>query len=130
MVKEIERFAKSASLWGGKKICLIDEADHMTKDVQASLRYLIEEVSGNTRFLLTANDSERLTPAMRSRCLPICFDVRPQEVRAVIDRMIRRYERTLADLGYFFDQGRIREIVSIYFPDLRSIANRFQMELD
>ena len=47
----------------------------------------------------------------------------------MIDRMVSRYERALAALGYSFDQRRVREIVSIYFPDLRSIANQFQMEL-
>lgn len=128
MVSGIEAFASSLSLVEGPKICFIDEADAMSKDVQASLRNVIESVSGNTRFLLTANDEKKLTPAMKSRCLPICFDVPPSQIRSVVDRMAFRYEHKLKELGYRVDERRIREIVAYYFPDLRMIANMFQME--
>jgi replication factor C small subunit len=128
MVSGIETFASTLSLIDGPKICFIDEADAMSKDVQASLRNVIERVSGNTRFLLTANDEKKLTPAMKSRCLPICFDVPPSQIRNIVDRMSLRYEQTLKDLGYKADERRIREITAYYFPDLRTIANMFQIE--
>jgi DNA polymerase III delta prime subunit len=128
MVKAIESFAATLSLTGGPKVCFIDEADHMSKDVQASLRYLIEKASTTTRFLLTANDVQKLTPAMRSRCTTICFDVAPWEIQHVIQRMTARYESQLVQLGLVFDRERLREIVSTYFPDLREVANRFQLE--
>ena len=130
MVRVIESFASTMSLSDGPKICFIDEADHMSTDVQASLRYVIERVSSNTRFLLTANDISKLTPAMKSRCLPICFDVPPHQFRDVVDRMTLRYEQRLNELGYTTDTKRIREIVAYYFPDLRTIANMFQLELN
>lgn len=130
MVKVIESFASTVSMMEGPKICFIDEADHMSKDVQASLRYVIERVSGNTRFLLTANDIGKLSPAMKSRCLPVCFDVPPHQIRDVVDRMTLRYEQRLDELGYRADTKRIRDIVAYYFPDLRMIANMFQMELN
>src|SRR5262249_31844339 len=38
----IEPFARSGSILGGQKICLIDEADYLSKNAQASLRYIIE----------------------------------------------------------------------------------------
>lgn len=128
MVAGIESFASTLSLIDGPKVCFIDEADAMSKDVQASLRNVIERVSGNARFLLTANDDKKLTPAMKSRCLPICFDVPPSQIRNIVDRMALRYEQKLKELGYRVDESRIREIVAYYFPDLRMIANLFQME--
>ena len=128
MVKAIESFAWSMSLLNGPKICFIDEADFMSKEAQASLRYLIERVSSNTRFLLTANDINRLSPALRSRCHPICFDVRPADTRSVVNKMTERYIDKLKALNINADPDRLAEIVGIYFPDLRSIANQFQME--
>jgi DNA polymerase III delta prime subunit len=128
MVGNIERFASTVSILGGPKICFIDEADAMSTQVQASLRNIIERVSGNARFLLTANDEKKLTPAMKSRCLPISFDVPPSQIRNVVDRMAIRYEQRLKELGYRVDERRVREIVAYYFPDLRMIANMFQME--
>lgn len=129
MVKKIEGFAYTMSLLGRPKVCFIDEADQMTKEVQNSLRYIIEKVSATTRFLLTANDINKLTPAMRSRCMPVRFDVPPSQIREVVDRMADRYIVRLDELGYAAEQKRVREIVAYYFPDLRTIANMFQMEL-
>lgn len=129
MIKSIESFASAASLINRPKICFIDEADYMSKEVQASLRNVIERVSGTTRFLLTANDMDKLTPAMRSRCLPVCFDVPPHQIRGVVDRMAESYQVRLSELGYQPDVSRLREIVACYFPDLRTIANMFQLEL-
>jgi DNA polymerase III delta prime subunit len=129
MIKQIESFASTISLYGGPKICFIDEADHLSKDAQASLRYTIEKMSTNTRFIMTANEFKRLTKAMLSRCTPICFDVSPLEANKVIDRMVSRYVTRLSELGYENDPKKIRDITCFYYPDLRSIANQFQLEL-
>lgn len=48
----IETFASTLSLTDAPKICFIDEADYLTKEVQASLRGVIEKVHHNTRFTL------------------------------------------------------------------------------
>ena len=128
MVKQIEGFSQTVSLFGQPKICVIDEADFMSKDVQAALRYIIENASDNVRFLLTANDVTKLSPAMRSRCTPICFDVPPVEIGSVISRMTARYIEKLKAMNITADPKRINEIVSIYFPDLRNIANHLELE--
>jgi DNA polymerase III delta prime subunit len=129
ILKDIETFASSVSFDGGYKICFIEEADNLGKDAQASLRYVIEKTSQNTRFIFCANEIKRLTPAIQSRLMPICFDVKPADRKAVVDRMIKRYEAKLHGLGYIIDTQRLREIVSIYFPDLRSVANQVQFEV-
>jgi replication factor C small subunit len=128
MVKKIEMFSHSVSFEGRPRVCFIDEADFMPRTVQDPLRYIIEKTSGNCRFLLTANDPNRLTAAIKSRCAPISFDVSVKDRKTIIDQMVDRYEVRLQDCGVDLDRKRIYEIVSVYFPDLRSIANRFQME--
>lgn len=128
MVRNIETFTHTVSLTGQPKICFIDEADFMTRGVQDSLRYVIEEVSNNARFLLTANDLNRLTPAIRSRCLPVCFDVQRKDIGVVIDKMVQRYSNKLSEMEIDYDPVRLKDIVGIYYPDLRMISNVFQME--
>ena len=128
MLRTIENFASTMSLFLKPKICFIDEADYLTKEVQAGLRYTVEKFSATTRFILTANDYKKVTSALRSRCAPICFDVVPKDRASVVDRMIARYERRLSEFGYEYDEIRLREVVSIYFPDLRNIANQIQLE--
>ena len=61
--------------------------------------------------------------------MPICFDVKPADRKLVVDRMITRYEAKLTALGYIISPKRLREIVSIYFPDLRSVANQIEFEV-
>jgi DNA polymerase III delta prime subunit len=126
-LRSIENFASSMSLFVKPKICFIDEADYLTKEVQAGLRHTIEKFSATTRFILTANDINKVTPALQSRCAPICFDVAPMDRPVVVERMIARYEHRLSEFGYEYDPTRLREIVSIYFPDLRNIANHLQL---
>jgi replication factor C subunit 3/5 len=128
MVNGIEGFSSTLSFEDKPKVCFIDEADHMSKEVQASLRHIIEKLSSTTRFLLTANEVDRLTPALMSRCSPICFDVFPTDIPRIIDTMVARYKIALETSGYTYEESRLRNIVSVYFPDLREIANRLELE--
>lgn len=127
--KIIEDFVSTGSLFAEKKICLIEEADQMSKLTQASLRYTIEKFSGYARFILTANDLGKVDTAIQSRCIPLCFDVSMGRRREVIDGLIAKYQRQLTAIGHDIDHDRIRNIVVNYFPDLRAIANNFQMEI-
>ena len=128
-LRMIENFGSTVSMFGNQKVCFIDEADYLTKEVQAGLRYTIEKYA-HTRFILTANEIKRISPAILSRCAPICFDVLPKDKPVVLERMIARYEQRLTELGYNYDPVRLRQIVGIYFPDLRSIANQLQLSFD
>ena len=130
MLTAIETFASSMSLSDQPKICFIDEAEYLTMEVQAGLRYTIEKFSHSTRFILTANDFKKITPALRSRCAPICFNVAPKDRASVVDKMLARYEQRLSEFGYEYDPTRLRELVGIYFPDLRSIANQLELSFE
>ena len=50
------------------KIIILDEADFLTIQAQASLRNVIEEFSQNCRFILTCNYVERIIDPLQSRC--------------------------------------------------------------
>ena len=127
-VKRIEGFSYSTSMIGRPKVCFIDEADFMPKAVQDPLRYIIERASDNCRYIMTANNLGGLSSAIQSRCMPLCFDIQSKDRQMIIERMTKQYEVKLGALGYLFDQKKIHEIISLYLPDFRKIANRFQME--
>ncbi len=129
MLQEIRSYAYTMSLFEKPKVCFIDEADYLSKEVQASLRGLIEGVSHNTRFIMTVNDIDKMTPPILSRCEPVCFDVNPVEASKTIESISERYVFRLIGLGYEADIKTVKNIVCLYFPDLRRIANQFQLEL-
>jgi DNA polymerase III delta prime subunit len=110
------------------KICFIDEADYLSKSAQAALRKVIEDLSFNCRFILAVNDISKLIPAIRSRLMEICFDIAPADRPEVQRRLIERYEIKLSEHGIRYDKERLRQIVGIHYPDLRSIANHLEFE--
>ena len=129
IVADIVKVGSTMSLFMKPKVCLIDEADYLLPKAQAAIRYHIEVMSGNLRFILTANDVTKLTDPIRSRFTSICFDVPTKDQAQVVERLILNYERKLKKLKISFSKPIVRKIVERHFPDLRSIANQFELEL-
>jgi DNA polymerase III delta prime subunit len=126
-VNKIKDFASAMSLDGKRKLCVIDEADAMSASMQDSLRYEIENYN-NCRFLLTANDIDRITEPMQSRCLPVSFDLTPKDRKEMRPHVIGAYEQKLVSVGVQYESGRLTQIIDAYFPDYRAIAGRIEYE--
>jgi putative ATPase len=124
---KIGPYARSPSVLQSKKLVFIDEADGLTKPAQSSLRYVIEN-KRNTRFIFTANDIGKLSEAIQSRMLSIRFDVSPNNRLEVLKRLNERYQAQLTELGIQFDKDRLSEIMGLYYPDFRAIANNLEYE--
>jgi replication-associated recombination protein RarA len=122
---KIESFCASSSLFSDLKVCFIDECEFLSANAQAALRGIIENAH-NVRFLLTANNINKLDPALRSRCRPISFDVGPQNADAVINRLQPRYQGKLSKLGYDIDAAWLERELHVCFPDLRKLANTIE----
>lgn len=129
IVRRIETFASTYSFEGKNKVVFIEEADKLTKDVQEALRYIIENTSSNCRYLLTVNDMSKVTDAIQSRCVPICFDAPRKEINNIVKQAIVNYTDLLNQNNICIDPAVIKEIIETYFPDYRSIANNFQLEI-
>jgi DNA polymerase III delta prime subunit len=127
-VTGIQRFCSSLGMFGGVKICFVDQADLMPSKTQKTLSKVIEDNSDNARFLLAAANVSKIAPEIRSRVKEICFDIAPADRAELQRRLIRRLEERLSDAGLPYDSERLKEIVNIHFPDFRSIANQLQFD--
>ena len=125
-VSSIENFATSLSFSGGYKVCIIDEADGMSKAADRVLRPLIERVSENCRFLLTANEIDEISEPLRSRAQPIYFRPMGTEKDDAFARWAPRYLRKLLALGINIDEVQLRKTLDGCKWDLRALANRFE----
>jgi replication factor C small subunit len=121
---KITGFARTRSSNGKFKIVILDEADGFANaQAQRILRALVEEVSENTRFIITANNKNRIHDAIRSRCKMI--DITPPK-----DGVIRRVLQILSKEGVEMDKAnelpKLKSLIERFYPDIRSIIKNLQ----
>jgi replication factor C small subunit len=78
------------------KICLLDEIDGMTIDAQNALKRIMERYSNNVRFVITANDRNKIIFPLQSRCANYFFNLLGHvEIEATLLRVLKmeNYEK-------------------------------------
>ena len=102
------------------KIVILDEADYLTPQAQATLRNTIESCSKTTRFILTCNYLERIISPLQSRCQT--FEITPPSKQEVNNKCqdILTKEKTL-----FYDNN-VEDVINTHYPDIRKIINTIQ----
>lgn len=121
---KITGFSRTRSSNGKFKIVILDEADGFANvQAQRILRALMEEVSENTRFIITANNKNRIHDAIRSRCKFI--DITPPK-----DGVVRRILHILQNEHIKMDQQtelpKLKTLIERFYPDMRSIIKNLQ----
>ena len=117
--EKIIPFASSLG-FGDVKIVILDEADYITPQAQATLRNTMESFSGNTRFILTCNYLERIISPLQSRCQTL--EIKPPSKQDVAYRCVDICKEEKVDI----DNIALKTIVNAYYPDIRKIINTIQ----
>jgi replication factor C small subunit len=117
---KVSGFASTAS-FKPLKVVILDEADFLTIQAQASLRNVIETFSRTTRFIMTCNYVERIIDPLQSRCQVLKI-VPPSkgEVAAHIAWI-------LGEENTSFELQDIKTITNQFYPDLRKCLNTVQL---
>jgi replication-associated recombination protein RarA len=127
-IRWIESEFASGMVTGGRRLLLLDEADNLSLDAQAAIRGVSEELSLYNDFVLTANDPNCLSEAVRSRFIPISFDMTYSE--EMIQVIAERLSFICEAEGYTNpDKSIINSIIQKTFPDLRRMVKTLQLEL-
>ena len=117
--EKIIPFASSMS-FNDVKIVILDEADYITPQAQATLRNTIESCSKTTRFILTCNYLERIISPLQSRCQT--FEIIPPSKREVWQKC----KTILNDENISSSPKEVEPIVDAHYPDIRKIINTVQ----
>ena len=117
--EKIIPFASSMG-FGDVKIVILDEADYITPQAQATLRNTMESFSGNTRFILTCNYLERIISPLQSRCQTL--EIKPPSKQDVAWRCVDICKIEKVDI----DNIALKTIVNAHYPDIRKIINTIQ----
>jgi len=102
------------------KVVILDEADFLTIQAQASLRNVIETYSKSTRFILTCNFIERIIDPIQSRCQT--FKIQAPTKSDVAKHLVNILEIEKTN----FDLEQIKSLVNQYYPDIRKMLNTIQ----
>jgi len=117
---KVSGFASSAS-FKPLKVIILDEADFLTIQAQASLRNVIETFSRTTRFILTCNYVERIIDPLQSRC----------QVLKIVPPSMKDVARHIACIldqeNITWDKEALGTIVKQYYPDIRKILGTAQL---
>ena len=117
---KVSGFASSAS-FKPLKVIILDEADFLTIQAQASLLNVIETFSRSTRFILTCNYIERISDPLQSRC----------QVLKIIPPSMREVASHIADIldneNIEWTKETLGPIVKQYYPDIRKILGTAQL---
>ena len=117
--EKIIPFASSLG-FGDVKIVILDEADYITPQAQATLRNTMESFSGNTCFILTCNYLERIISPLQSRCQTL--EIKPPSKQDVAWRCVDICKEEKVDI----DNIALKTIVNAYYPDIRKTINTIQ----
>jgi len=117
---KVQGFASSAS-FKPLKIIILDEADFLTIQAQASLRNIIETYSRTTRFILTCNYLERIIDPLQSRCQVL--KITPPSKKEVAQHVANVLDQE--DINY--ENFHVAFVVNKHYPDIRKILNTCQV---
>ena len=123
--EKIIPFASSMS-FNDVKIVILDEADYITPQAQATLRHTIEACSKTTRFIFTCNYLERIISPLQSRCQT--FEITPpskDEVWKTCSNILNK-ENVVCDIDPEGMVIEIENIINTHYPDIRKIINTIQ----
>ena len=117
---KVSGFASSAS-FKSLKVVILDEADFLTIQAQASLRNVIETFSRTTRFILTCNYVERIIDPLQSRCQTLKI------VPPTKSDVAKHIAWIIEEEGTTYDIEDLKTIVNQFYPDLRKCLNTIQL---
>jgi len=122
----ILNFATTVSLYGTRKVVIMDESDNLTSAFQKAFNGVIEEVSKNCTFIFTCNRINRLIDPIQSRCATIVFKLSGDDKNKMAVQFLKRTEEILNIEKVKFDKKVVIELLKKYFPDYRRILNELQ----
>jgi DNA polymerase-3 subunit delta' len=123
-IRELEQQIVYKPLVGRRKICLIDDADHLTPGAANALLKTLEEPADHSLFLLVTSRPSSLPGTVHSRCQAVRFVTPP---RSLVERTLtsRGLSATDARLLSLLTEGRIGQALRADLAALRAQRDEF-----
>lgn len=119
---QMYQFVQSVSLFQNDcKFVILDEVDHMTKNAQHALKYLMQTCTQNVRFCLICNYISKTDESLQNEFICVRFNQLPQTD-------IHKFLMTIAEKeNVKIDYDDVRTIQEQFDSDIRSMINYLQI---
>jgi len=121
--EKVKGFASVAS-FKPFKVVILDEADYITIQGQATLRNIIETFSRSTRFILTCNYIERVIDPLQSRCQVL--KIVPPSKQEIAYHIMNVFKQEEIDCS----ADDLKSVINQHYPDIRKMLNTLQMSVN
>ena len=127
------QFAVTVGFAPGPKVCLIEDADCLTRGQQLQIYDMIRRNrSESCKFLLTTYSIRKIHHKLRSAMTVFSLEPDKEDRAYQVEQMKRHMLTKLRKAEVSFEQQRVESIVEVMFPDIRAIMmmiNTFGLDL-
>lgn len=124
----LKHWASVKALGAKRRVILLDEADGLTPAAQDALRQIIEMLSDNCFFILTANDISKIRPAIKSRC--VTYEFKPITSEQALTRLVQLKGQDLVSKNPKEWGDAAHAVMHVTGGDLRAAVAIWQMSDD
>jgi len=117
---KVKMFAMTKSTDNNIKVVFLDEADYLTNEAQNSLRNIMESYYKVCRFILTANYSNKIIDAIKSRCT--VYDFSNPDKHQILNRL----KFIAVEEKITVPDDVLKCLIHNVYPDIRSMINFLQ----
>src|SRR3989344_2705199 len=116
---EVKDFARTKSIGNVPfKICILDEADALTREAQQALRRTMEQYSSICRFCLITNWSSKIIDPIQSRCTIFRFKpLEKESINRIISKLAKEENLKIDDCArealIYVSSGDVRRLENV-----------------
>jgi DNA polymerase III delta prime subunit len=122
----ITRLMSGVSLYGGKRIIILDESDRLTENAQTSLRKPLEDY-GHLCSVIFTNNYDNIIEPIKSRCFEFDFNIKQDEKDEFYKCLKRRLRTIIKKEDINISTKELNEIIKSSCPDIRKMVNQLEL---
>ena len=122
----ITRLMSGVSLYGGKRIIILDESDRLTENAQTSLRKPLEDY-GHLCSIIFTNNYDNIIEPIKSRCFQFDFNIKQDEKDEFYKCLKRRLRTIIKKEDINISAKELNEIIKSNCPDIRKMVNQLEL---
>ena len=122
----VTRLMSGVSLYGGKRIIILDESDRLTENAQTSLRKPLEDY-GHLCSIIFTNNYDNIIEPIKSRCFQFDFNIKQDEKDEFYKCLKRRLRTIIKKEDINISTKELNEIIKSSCPDIRKMVNQLEL---